>query len=528
MKHIVVCCDGTWNRADQARDGVPTPTNVRVFHNLLADTAQDGTRQVARYFSGVGADGSLLSRTFDGGTGRGLSRNIMNAYLWLANTYEPGDLISVVGFSRGAYTVRSLVAMLTSCGLAQIPAPGSGAPGGAWDVVRRVYEDGYVPGVARRDRAWHAGTVFFPDFGPPADAADRGALGARIEFLGVWDTVGSLGIPDFFGLLNLADDDAGYAFHDTHLNPGVRCARHAVALDERRGPFAPTLWTTPGGQSLQDADRVQQLWFPGCHSDVGGGYRESGLSDGALRWMIDEASAHTSLAFSSQAKEIQGDPFDVLHDSCVGPYQRISPTPRSVPRIRPESTRVHDSAVRRCLQPPARQDPYRPSVELESGHRHTAEIFAHLPWCETGLYVRDGCTYRLTACGEWIDKDEVAGPDGIDEPSFVGRMAYGLGAVADSIEVQLRTLTQNPLAELPLSKRFDGPGARWMQLVVVVANGGFDDAGNQLPHQVLGVGRGPRTLRVRGEGYLYAFANDAWGMYSNNRGSVQLTVERTA
>jgi hypothetical protein len=273
---------------------------------------------------------------------------------------------------------------------------------------------------------------------------------------------------------------------------------------------------------------VRQLWFPGCHSDVGGGYRETGLSDGALRWMINEASAHTSLAFAPQAKEIEGDPFDVLHDSCVGAYQRISPTPRSVPRVRPGSRRVHDSAVRRCGQPPARQDPYRRSVELEPGGRYTTEIFAHLPWCEIGIYVRDGCTYRLTACGEWIDKDEVAGPDGIEEPSFVGRMAYGLGTVADSIEAQLRTLTHNPLAEMPLSKRLDGPGARWMQLVVVVANGRFDDFGNQLPHQVLPVGRGPRTLTVQGEGYLYAFANDAWGMYSNNRGSVLLTVERTA
>ena len=517
MKHLIVCCDGTWNRADQSEGGVPTPTNVRIFHNLLAERAGDGHRQLVRYFSGVGADGGELSRLFDGGTGHGLSRNIMNAYLWLAENFGAGDLVSAVGFSRGAYTVRSLIGMLTTCGLIRVD--GERNP---WQRVQQVFGQGYV---RRRPAAeWAAELDFHPGMRAPAGADERAELGRRVEFLGVWDTVGSLGIPDGLGLLSVFDDRAAHAFHDTRLNPGIRCARHALALDERRGPFAPTLWTDPAGHPLRD-ERVTQLWFPGCHSDVGGGYRETGLSDGALQWMIGEAGARTALRFTPQAGTIRGDALDVLHDSCVGVYADIAPEPRSTPRVRAGSGRVHPSAVARMRDSPCRQDPYRPSVELAVGATHGPfPVPAHLRWCETGLYLRPG-RYQLTATGRWMDKDEVTGPDGAPDPSFVGRVAYGIGDVFGGVEHVLRTVGHHPNAQLRLSKRVDD--APWMRLVVVVANGGFDARGEQLPHQVESVGAAG-TVEVEREGYLYAFANDAWSMYSNNRGSVAVTVRRTA
>lgn len=104
----------------------------------------------------------------------------------------------------------------------------------------------------------------------------------RIRFLGVWDTVGSLGIPDSLGVLNLFDVDDRHRFYDTRLNSFVDHARHAVALDETRGPFTPTLWT---GEEPESGDNrsVQQVWFPGDHCDVGGGHLQTGLSDAALQ-----------------------------------------------------------------------------------------------------------------------------------------------------------------------------------------------------------------------------------------------------
>lgn len=519
MRHLVICCDGTWNRADQSTDGVPTPSNVRLFHNLLAPAGRDGGEQVVEYFSGVGADGSAASRFVDGGTGRGLLRNVMNAYMWLARRYEPGDMISAVGFSRGAYTVRSVVAMLTSCGLVELPPDGRGS----WRTVRRVFADGYQD----RDRArdWWDGLRFHEGFGPPVTEEDRAGLGDRVEFLGVWDTVGSLGIPDQLGLLNLFDEHDDVAFADSHLNPGVRCARHAVALDERRGPFAPTMWTTGAGEVHQEAPRVVQTWFPGVHGDVGGGYREHGLSDGALRWMIDEASTHTGLGFTAAATRIEGDPFDVLHDSCTGFYERLAPVPRNVARVDGADASVHASAVRRHESPPPRQDRYRPTADVTRGERRTVPVFAHETWSATGLYLECG-TYELRADGEWVDRDDAAGPDGVLAPTFLGRVARGFGDLAGAAEYAWRAGTDNPLAEVPFSRRVES--SPWMQLVVVVANGGYDPDGRPLAPQELPVGCGPVTLRVTRPGYLYGFANDAWGFYANNRGSVQLTVRRTA
>ena len=530
MRHLIACCDGTWNSAHQSRDGVPTPTNVRIFHNLLAERDSDGNEQVKRYFSGVGAEGSKVSRFVDGAVGNGLSANIMNAYLWLATAYEPGDTISVVGFSRGAFTARSLIAMITQCGLVDPQkAPHS------WQVVQKVFEDGYAPGVDDRDPDWSKGLKFHDDFGPPAGLQERTALGRKVLFLGVWDTVGALGVPDSFAVTELFDNPRRYKFHDTRLNRGVRCARHAVALDERRGAFAPTLWTDADGDPVSvrdvaptDGQNVMQLWFPGVHSDVGGGYPETDLSDGALRWMIEQAADHTALRFDKCADEVEGDPRGVLHNSCVGLYDWQTSEPRSAPRVHRDSTRVHESAITRHLKAPLRQDPYRSSTELEPGKSHTVDVLAHLPWNETGLYLRPG-SYDLRAAGEWIDLAEASGPEGLSTASYFRQPAYLIGEMADLVEAGWRNLF-NPLANVPLSKRIDtdddGNEARWMQLIVMVANGGFDDDGKPKPPQFELVGK-RREITVEREGYLYAFANDAWGMYGNNRGCVTLTVRRT-
>jgi len=206
-------------------------------------------------------------------------------------------------------------------------------------------------------------------------------------------------------------------------------------------------------------------------------------------------------------------------------YEWQSSVPRSTPRVRKGSTRVHASAVARHLHAPLRQDPYRQSKELDPGERLPVPVHAHLPWNETGLYLRAG-RYRFSACGEWIDRNEVSSPDGVRRPAFARQLGYAVGDLAGLVEGPWQHLSDNPAGNVLLSKRVDGDGARWMQLVVVVANGGFDEKGCPKPHQVEPVGCGPIDREVPREGYLYAFANDAWGMYGNNRGTITLTVQR--
>ena len=518
-RHLVICCDGTWNVARQSRYGVPTPTNVRLFYNALADADDEGRPQKKRYLSGVGADGSAISRVIDGGLGHGLTFNVMNAYLWLASMFCPGDRIAALGFSRGAYTARLLVGMLGRCGLLRFPkGAGWDAPGARWEAVKRVFEEGYAKN--RPASQWGQGLRFHDGLAPDEHAAP----GSRIEFVGVWDTVGALGVPNSLGFANLLDDDKVRQFYDTHLGDEVGVARHALALDEFREAFVPTLWTDPDtGKVLPNDDRVQQVWFPGAHSDVGGGYPQTGLSDGALRWMIDQAQNTVHLGFRSAAlAQLRPCPTDVLHNSCTGLYERMNSAPRAVPRI-PTDRAVHHSANERREASPIRQDPYRPTVSLQPGHSHEVEVLAREPWFPTGLWLEPGI-YTFHATGEWIDRDVPAGPEGIVQRPWRANVVYRAGEIWGHAESWWRH-HKNPQAEFLGTKRWED--ANWMALIGVVANGaGANDERGADGHQYIVIGSGA-TAKVAVGGYLYAFANDAWGMYGNNRGSVLLTIERT-
>jgi len=185
--------------------------------------------------------------------------------------------------------------------------------------------------------------------------------------MGVWDTVGALGIPDDLALLNLLDQPANWRFHDTTLGSNVKIARHAVALDEIRSSFTPTLWT-----SHSDSTDMKQVWFPGVHSDVGGGYAETGLSDGALQWMVEEAKK-AGLAFNSALiRQINPDPLAVLHDSLKGIFEVHRSRPRNTPSITSSAGVLHDSARKRHKSPPISQGPYRTTTQLAVGQNRTS------------------------------------------------------------------------------------------------------------------------------------------------------------
>lgn len=285
-KNIIFCADGTWNHPGETSDGLPADTNVYKFFKALTQSAT----QAPHYDDGVGADGMPIDRLMGGAIGDGLFQKIRDGYTVVARGYEDGDSIYLFGFSRGAYTARSLAGMIAICGL---PAPGKFTDRAAADAFA-AYRAG-----ARRKPLLDA-------FVGRYDARD-----VKIAMVGVWDTVGALGIPgDLFAGLNVAV----YGFLDTGLHPDVQAAYHAIAIDERRCEFVPTLWT-----SSSPGQEIDQLWFAGVHADIGGGYGETGLSDITLGWMMAKAAAKDLLfdpgVFSRYATLDPKHALDELHDS---------------------------------------------------------------------------------------------------------------------------------------------------------------------------------------------------------------------
>ena len=295
MKRIAIFCDGTWNHAD-AEYG----TNVVALSQALSLTGEDGTFQQLIYVPGLGTDSgaSTVSRTIDkfggGAFGWGLDAKIQSAYRALAFAYEPGDDIFIFGFSRGAYTARSLAGLIRSCGIPsrdRINMVGEAMehyrsrPGGDEGHPNRPANCAFRltinPAIATspEEQDWRR-----------ENRHDPGHL-LRLAYLGVWDTVGALGVPGHLrGLARIFNKK--YRFHDCDLSRSVRSARHAVAIDERRRSFPPTLWTNLDELNKGDTGPerpYQQLWFPGDHGSVGGGGDITGLSDNTLVWVAEGA-----------------------------------------------------------------------------------------------------------------------------------------------------------------------------------------------------------------------------------------------
>ena len=242
MKRIIIACDGTWNRLDAEH-----PTNVAKLARAVLPVAPDGAAQVTCHLDGVGSGrgtgwlARATDRALGGLLGLGLLANIADAYRFLVFAYAPGDEIYLFGFSRGAFTARSLAGLIRNCGI--LERAHAGAIPEALALYRaRSAETGPDSDAACAFRARHAAHV-------TTGGAEIGWRAARglpagtplgLAYLGVWDTVGALGVPGHLRLAALAN--RGLAFHDTALSRGVRAARHAVAIDERRRTFPPTLW----------------------------------------------------------------------------------------------------------------------------------------------------------------------------------------------------------------------------------------------------------------------------------------------
>lgn len=310
MKTITVFCDGTWQHLDQAH-----PTNVARLARAVQPSDANQAPQIVYYDDGVGVSQGVLDKAthvIGGALGKGLDYKIARAYQFLCLNYEPGDRIFIFGFSRGAYTARSLVGLLRWAWI--LKRENASQIFTATELYRTRPAKGTSPAEEEnfknnctefRERFCYPQQPFraakaYVENDPNSLLPDEDC--AWIQYVGVWDTVGSLGIP---GNLPFAPEiNAKYRFFDTSLSSFVRSARHAVSIDERRKTFAPTLWdnidalnANAKASGLPYSQRpYQQQWFPGGHGYVGGGSDDGGISLAPMLW-IAEGATRAGLAF---------------------------------------------------------------------------------------------------------------------------------------------------------------------------------------------------------------------------------------
>jgi uncharacterized protein (DUF2235 family) len=347
-KRIIIACDGTWNRPDQVHDDEVTPTNVTKLALAVADE-DGGTEQCVFYERGVGT-GGVVDRLSGGSVGIGLSKNVLAPYRFLAQHYKPGDDLYLFGFSRGAFTARSLAGLIGNCGI--LRPEHLGAVDDAFALYRARAEstrpDSNEARLFRRAYAYREK----PRESEHRHAADR----TPIRFLGVWDTVGALGIPIPVPVPKAVRRflTRRWSFHDVQLGSHVWHAAHAMAIDEHRRPFEPTPFKRQ--RDAPPTQTIEQVWFAGVHCDVGGGYLDPRLADITLLWMADRAAAH-GLAFKSEwfhrtaapvkdrretGEDVEPDALGEAHDSMNPFYRLLKPLDRRL-EAAPDS-RVASSA----------------------------------------------------------------------------------------------------------------------------------------------------------------------------------------
>lgn len=278
-RKLVVCCDGTWNMPNQPG----APTNVVKMVRAIRPLDDAGASQIVHYHPGVGT-GNFVDRFMGGTLGVGLMGNVQSAYGFLVDNYYPGDEIFLFGFSRGAYTARSLAGFVDLVGLLQKID---------MELFVQVFD---IYRKHRLIRTTNTPEDLAASFRPHLHGGEASYLRllealtrsrrTGILFIGVWDTVGALGVP--FGPLRWIGRRL-YNFHSTQLAESVLFAYQALSIDERRRAFRPSIWTRPNSRR-GGPQTFEQVWFAGVHSNVGGGYVDTGLSDIAFLWMAAKAA----------------------------------------------------------------------------------------------------------------------------------------------------------------------------------------------------------------------------------------------
>lgn len=360
-KNLVVFSDGTGQEG-----GVGQNTNVYQLFGMIEDRTP---RQIAFYDPGLGTSGN---RALGLATGRGISKNIRQCYRFIFDNYEAGDQIFLFGFSRGATTVRSLSGFIDMFGILPRSRP---------ELIKKAYRIYKIEDHKDREAVAQSFRI-------------RHNLKhwTTIKFLGVWDTVAALGVPIKW-LSGLIDKLPfwRHEFHNLQLSPAVEHAVQALAIDDERKIFHPLIWD----RGVAEYQTVEQVWFCGMHTDVGGGYRECGLSDIAMEWMVQKAIAHGLLIFSKKREEWEKclpNPDGFMHDSRKGGLSRFyRREPRSWNHREQGKPRVHESVIMRQL------------------NQHNEGEPAYSPWILNGEYDIE----------PWTHPDQWANcPDGLQDWCF--------------------------------------------------------------------------------------------------------------
>ncbi|ROW12555.1 hypothetical protein VMCG_00427 [Cytospora schulzeri] len=294
-KRLIVCCDGTWMNSDKGYEkGKPqNPSNVTRLARSFKRGCDDGSVQVINYQSGVGTGGS--DAVSGGAFGSGIAEHMRESYSFICANYVDGDEIILIGFSRGAFTARSIAGMIGDLGL-----------------LTREGMPFFYP-VFKDMQNWQTKNYKDPFPGVPFENKPRGESAAEdyrrmlvehgytrvyegggsgklitIKAVAVFDTVGSLGIPSVSWMekIGLSHTTSELRFYDTALSDRIENAFHALALDEPRPPFSPSLWERPA--SNRGVTNLRQVWFPGSHSNVGGGWPDQGMANVTMAWMMDQ------------------------------------------------------------------------------------------------------------------------------------------------------------------------------------------------------------------------------------------------
>lgn len=340
-KNIVVLSDGTGQEGGKGNN-----TNVYKLFNLALDRSAE---QIVFYDRGLGTGWRKLGGNI---VGAGISKNILDCYEFIFENYEAGDQIYLFGFSRGATTVRSLSGFIHLFGI---------LPKSRNELIKRAYKIYKMGSGAKR----LAEAKLFIE--------RNHTMWCKIKFLGVWDTVAALGVP-VRGLDAFVDRIPGlkHKFHDLSLSPSVENACHALAIDEERKTFLPTLWE----RNVAADQTLKQVWFCGVHTDVGGGYPEQELSDIPFEWMLKNAKNHGLRVYSGNAVNINGLADGTMHDSRGSKLKKLySRKIRSWPTSTHGKPSVHESVLQRTLNQHNGKDPrYRPWI-LDEGSEYDTE-----PW----------------------------------------------------------------------------------------------------------------------------------------------------
>jgi uncharacterized protein (DUF2235 family) len=339
-KNIIFCADGTWNGPGQAEETeeVTSHTNIyKLFLNLdgkddvetlnLADEQEKSLlnqnselTQIVKYIHGVGDSKNIIHKIFGGAFGSGVIKRIVRGYTFISRNYNTGDKIFIIGFSRGAYTARALAGLIVSQGLlkkdlATIDNKEKAyrLGGAAWYKYRRASKKKSILSDLFEVAA------DLPAFVSQATLQESDMVkNIHVECVAVFDTVGAMGFPIFDSTNELVD---AFQFADLDLSNNVHHGIHAVALDEQRAIFSPTLWN--------ERANITQMLFCGAHADVGGGYplknNESGLSDITFTWMKDQL-ARLGVVFSSTSKyQITPNALGVAHKEWIKNGWKLTP-----------------------------------------------------------------------------------------------------------------------------------------------------------------------------------------------------------